>query len=106
MSSIKLPVSRHAIHYLEQRQSSWLDTISRTRGRRMERLFWQSGGGYDRNITCVKTLVRMIDYVHLNPVRRGLVDRACQWQWSSAAWFEGGVSPITLDSIPSEWLTE
>jgi hypothetical protein len=29
----------------------------------------------DRNITCGKTLLRTIDYLHNNPARRGLVER-------------------------------
>jgi hypothetical protein len=31
----------------------------------------------------------MIEYIHANPVRRGLVKRAGDWKWSSAGWFEG-----------------
>jgi hypothetical protein len=53
-----------------------------------------------------KTLLKMIDYLHNNPVRRGLVQRARDWKWSSAAWFEGGFSPISLDPIPWEWLAD
>jgi putative transposase len=30
----------------------------------------------------------MIDYIHLNPVRKGLVEQASGWHWSSAAWFD------------------
>jgi hypothetical protein len=33
--------------------------------------------------------VEMIDYIHANPVRRGLVERAKEWKWSSAGWREG-----------------
>ena len=44
-------------------------------------------------------------YIHLNPVRRGLVERAEQWKWSSAAWFLGaGTPPLIPDSIPPEWV--
>jgi len=99
-------VARRAIHFLKEGHSPWLAKITRQRGERTERLFWQSGGGYDRNITCGKTLLRMIDYVHLNPVRRGLVERAVDWKWSSASWFEGGQSPLPLDSIPWDWLAD
>lgn len=61
--------------------------------------------GYDRNIKSSKVLISMIDYVHLNPVRRGLVTRPADWKWSSAAWFlTDGSSPLSLDPIPPEWL--
>jgi putative transposase len=37
-------------------------------------------------ITSVATLRAAIEYIHANPVRRGLVARAEDWQWSSARW--------------------
>jgi putative transposase len=46
--------------------------------------FWQEGPGYDRNLTSQTTVLSAIDYIHLNPVRRGLVARAVDWKWSSA----------------------
>ncbi len=104
--AIKEPVGRKGIAYLAARAPHWLKRITRQRGKKTERLFWQSGGGYDRNITSGKTLLRMIDYLHLNPVRRGLAARAAEWKWSSAAWYEAGrPTPIALDPIPPEWLT-
>jgi putative transposase len=104
LAGIKLPVARRAIHFLEATQSPWLERLTRQRGLRTERLFWQSGGGYDRNIISAKTLLQMLDYLHLNPVRRGLVQQAREWLWSSASYFEGGSSPIPLDPIPAQWL--
>jgi hypothetical protein len=67
-----------------------------------ERLFWQSGGGYDRNIISGKTLLQMIDYLHLNPVRKSLVPKAADWKWSSAAWWEGVTqgAPLRLIRFP------
>jgi putative transposase len=67
--------------------------------------FWQKGGGYDRNITEPETLQKTIDYIHFNPVRRGLVERSIDWKWSSAGWFaEVGDSPLIMDRIPPEWM--
>jgi len=106
MAGIKLPMARRAIHFLQQASSLWLARITRQRGKHTERLFWQYGGGYDRNITGGKTLLRMIDYLHNNPVRRGLVERAVDWKWSSAAALEDGIGPIRLDSIPWDWLVD
>jgi putative transposase len=34
-----------------------------------------------------KKLEEKLDYMHLNPVRRGLVLRAVDWKWSSARWY-------------------
>ena len=103
--AIKSPVASRAIRFLEEEAPEWVPRITRRRGDDTERLFWQSGGGYDRNITEPKTLMQVIEYIHLNPVRRGLVERADQWKWSSAAWFLGtGTPPLIPDRIPTEWV--
>jgi putative transposase len=104
LETIKRPVGVKAIRYLESISSPWLPRLTRKRGSRTERLFWQSGGGYDRNITCPKTLLRMIDYLHDNPLRKSLVTDALAWHWSSARCYAGGDSPIPIDPIPPEWL--
>lgn len=62
----------------------------------MEFRFWQAGGGYDRNVGDESTLRTMIDYIHQNPVRRGLVDRPEDWIWSSARWY-AGLDPVVLE---------
>jgi putative transposase len=103
--AIKEPVGRAAMKHLRTHRPDWLPRLTRQRGKRQERLFWQSGGGYDRNINEPRTLMSMIEYIHLNPVRRGLAERAVDWEWSSAAQLEGiSTSPVALDPIPAEWL--
>ncbi|TWT47681.1 REP-associated tyrosine transposase [Botrimarina hoheduenensis] len=49
--------------------------------------FWQEGPGYDRNLRSQRALAAAIDYVHANPVRRGLVASATDWKWSSVRWY-------------------
>lgn len=105
--SIKAPVARRAIQHIERSSPNWIPKLTRKRGDRVERLFWQSGGGYDRNITDGRTLIRMIEYIHANPVRKGLVERPRDWKWSSAEWFDNQSEiPISVDPIPPEWLEE
>lgn len=106
LKAIKAPVGREAIAYLESESSSWLARMTRRRGDETERLFWQSGGGYDRNIDEPTTLMSVLDYIHNNPVKRGLVDKASDWRWSSASWFEGSRDLCTLipDRIPPDWV--
>ena len=48
---------------------------------------WERGGGYDRNVTRTETRAKVIDYIHQNPVKKGLVDESCKYRWSSAIWF-------------------
>jgi putative transposase len=93
---VKERVARQAIRWLEQNAPDWLPRITVREGLRTRRRFWQPGGGYDRNIERVDTLERMIDYIHLNPVRRGLVERAIDWPWSSARWY-AGIRPAVLE---------
>lgn len=106
LEEIKRPVGTKAIDYLHTYDREWLARVTRRRGQRTESLFWQSGGGYDRNITSPKTLARMIDYTHENPVRKCLVADPRDWMWSSAGHYYGGASLIPIDPIPPEWLVE
>ncbi|QDT36508.1 REP-associated tyrosine transposase [Stratiformator vulcanicus] len=102
--TIKSPVARKAIDYLEQTKSPFLRRLTRKRGVKSERCFWQSGGGYDRNITEAKALEKMIDYIHLNPVRRELCLLATDWEWSSVNFHVHGTQgQLKVDSIPPDW---
>jgi putative transposase len=49
--------------------------------------FWQEGPGYDRNFNKPKSILAAIDYIHANPVRRGLCTTSTAWPWSSARWY-------------------
>jgi len=44
--------------------------------------FWQRGGGYDRNFWSPKHTWQTIDYIHANPVVRGLCAGNVDWSWS------------------------
>jgi len=60
--------------------------------------FWQRGGGYDRNLRSIDDVYEKMKYIHANPVRRGLVERAEDWRWSSyLAWENGQDSPLAID---------
>jgi putative transposase len=41
-----------------------------------------------------------LEYMHLNPVRAGLVSRATDWPWSSAPYYESGADV----GIPLQWI--
>lgn len=105
LQAIKEPVGRKAIAWLRKHAPQWLPRVAVSKGARARYRFWQQGGGYDRNIVEPRALLEMIEYIHMNPVRRGLVEQASQWKWSSAAWYLNGTEcPILLDPIPPEWL--
>lgn len=53
--------------------------------------YWQEGPGFDRNIFSVDALEASIDYMHTNPVDRGLCQRAIDYKWSSARFHINGI---------------
>ena len=96
LQAAKEPVARKAIRYLKANTPEWLARITVRERARVRHRFWQSGGGYDRNIISAEALRAVIDYIHANPVRRGLVPRAEEWEWSSARWY-AGLRPVKLE---------
>jgi hypothetical protein len=60
-------------------------------GRRESGLLWQPRF-FDRALRTVKEYYERVEYIHLNPVRAGLVKRAEDWPWSSARDYTGSVS--------------
>ena len=95
LRAVKEPVARQAIRCLKANAPGWLVRIAVREGSRLRQRFWQPGGGYDRNITSMDTLRAMIEYIHANPVRRGLVGKAEDWEWSSARWY-AGIRPVPI----------
>ena len=65
--------------------------------------FWQQGGGYDRNIHTRDEFIEKREYIHANPVTRGLVERNADWVHSSAAFYDGlaysgpTITPVDTD---------
>ena len=52
-----------------------------------------------------KALLNMIDDIHANPVRRGLVSGGSGSKWSSAGWFAGQpLNDLEPDQIPWDWI--
>jgi len=107
--AIKRPYSFRVKERMAQEGDPLLDrlTIRQRPGRHTFR-FWQEGPGYDRNLTSAQAVEAAIDYLHMNPVRRGLVERAIDYRWSSARWYADDgrhVDPSlpTLSALPPEF---
>ena len=73
--------------------------------RRESGLLWQ-GRFFDRALRTVKEYHETVEYIHRNPVRRGLVVRPEEWQWSSVheygptgAMPPFGAPPLSIDRI-------
>ena len=107
LKRLKEPVSRKAVQFLKRESPEWLERIRVQQGSKVEHHFWQPGRGYDRNILKGKTLLSMIDYTHMNPERKRVVQRVREWKWSSASWFEGQpLNNLKPDPIPADWLED
>ena len=104
LQAVKQPVASWAIDFLRGHDPTWLGNL-RVPGQdgRARYRFWQAGGGYDRNITTPAVAWRIVEYIHSNPVRRGLVDDPTDWPWSSSRWYAGqdGVV-LSMDATPPD----
>jgi putative transposase len=110
LKAIKRPYSFRIKRLLQAVTSPLLKTLDVQQRPGVRRFrYWQEGPGYDRNLDRPETVLAAIDYFHLNPVKRGLVRRTVDWQWSSARWFEEmpydeNVRIPTLTKLPAEFL--
>ena len=96
LRSIKQSVSRKAVNWLKENQPGLLNQMVVEQPRKTYR-FWQDGGGYDRNIFTRETAVNSAQYIHMNPVRRKLVETVDLWHYSSFGQSKGRVGPIEVN---------
>jgi putative transposase len=76
-----------------------LQRITVKRGRRLRRYFSQPGGSFDHNVTDPLVILRMIEYIHANPVRRGLVQYVEDWKWSTPVGMKAKIRSGRIRSI-------
>jgi putative transposase len=57
--------------------------------RAKERPFWQARY-YDFNVFTISKRIEKLDYIHWNPVKRGLVEKPEDWLWSSCSYYQTG----------------
>ena len=104
LATIKQSVSKRALVYIREHAPAFLSQMEdRDPNGIIRHRFWLRGGGYDRNLTEPKTIWAEIDYLHTNPVKRGLCAHSIDWPWSSAAEYErpgSGLLRIDRESLP------
>jgi putative transposase len=109
LARIKQPVSIHVRKDLEARQSRLLPRLTvRERPGKFVFRYWQEGPGFDRNLLQPKVVQASLDYMHLNPVQRGLCVKARDWRWSSARFYASEGMELdealpTLTPLPAEF---
>lgn len=91
---------RHPLTISEVMESIKVGSTKRINRARGELgLLWQ-GRFFDRALRTVKEYQEKVEYIHLNPVRAGLVGRAEDWPWSSVHDYTGSVPrPAATPSI-------
>ena len=65
-----------------------------------EKRFWQKRY-YDFNVFSDRKRIEKLRYMHRNPVKRGLVDKPEDWNWSSYRHYLTGIEGVI--EIESEW---
>jgi putative transposase len=97
--AIKQSVAKRALIYVRRNTPGFLSRMEdRQPTGKVHYRFWQRGGGYDRNVVEPNIVYDQIDYIHNNPVRRGLCENPEDWFWSSAAdHLELRKGPLRLD---------
>ncbi|TVQ62989.1 MAG: transposase [Phycisphaerales bacterium] len=86
LRSLKVAVSKRVIERWRSLDAPILARLSRPDGGHR---FWLKGGGFDRTVRDSAEFSRTVRYIHRNPVERGLVEHAEDWQWSSVRWWMG-----------------
>jgi putative transposase len=87
---IKKRSAFRSVAWMREHRHPLLLRLAPQEERRIRTRFWQDGKGYDRNISTAKATWASIEYINMNPVKRGLCQSPADWQWSSARLYEHG----------------
>jgi putative transposase len=104
LQSLKRHTAKMIIGQLEQDQKTWvLDLLSfyrKKHKKESEYQVWQEGF-HPQQILSVEMLNQKIEYIHYNPVKRGLVMCPEHWVYSSAVDFIlDQKGPVELQALP------
>jgi REP element-mobilizing transposase RayT len=99
MIRFKSYTARRIIDYYKSRkQTDILDALHQAKSpnrQDSDYQFWQ--GGYSpKQIQTMEIFQQKMDYIHLNPVRKGYVSRPEDWFYSSARNFAGLAAKISI----------
>lgn len=109
LAAIKRPLSARVKAHLETTGGRLVRRLTiRTRPGTTAFRFWQEGPGYDRNLPTESAVLAAMDYIHHNPVKRGLTQRTTDWKWSSARWYASDRAVVdadlpTIHGLPAEF---
>ncbi|MBD3166383.1 hypothetical protein GF324_07285 [bacterium] len=103
IGALKSKFAREAPAWLRDNTPALHEELSTTeRGTTVYR-FWQTGGGYDRNVFSNEAIQKYIRYMHNNPVRAGVTQHPEAYVSSSARfWLRCEPVPMKMD-VPAWW---
>ena len=84
---------RTLLGHFHSRSAAWVNTLDQCPGRKVWHNFW------DTRLTYEKSYLARLHYVHSNAVKHGIVDRANQYRWCSAAWFERTATAAQVQTV-------
>jgi hypothetical protein len=101
VNSFKSYTARQIIDHLQaqhvERLLTYLRFFKRAHKTDLEYQFWQEG--VHAELVFSEAMMReKLDYIHANPVKRGYVNLAEHWRYSSAANYAGLAGLINVDS--------
>lgn len=100
-------IARRVINYLQEQgyTSSLAKLAHEDRGRGYRYSLWDHHSNMKR-LTQEDVFVQKVNYLHQNPVRAGLVERAIEYRWSSArCWAEKPLEDerLSIDATKIQW---
>ena len=105
LEAIKQAYQEKGVEALGEHAPQVLSRLRRRQGSKYVYDFWQKTSGQNRNVEYTLPVRPLITHLHENPVRRGLVERATDWKWSSAGAYAGApLRELRPDAVPDELL--
>ena len=97
VGEIKRIAVKEILIHLSNADGQAVDRLTVSRNSVERRVLWQRRC-YDHNCRNEKSVWEKVSYCHQNPVKRGLVKKAEDWEWSSCRWYEGDRDvPLQMD---------
>jgi putative transposase len=97
---VHLLLTEPAVAPLSKAIQALKQSVSRSLALRAPEPFWQARY-YDFNVWSNDKRIEKLRYIHRNPVKRGLVERPEEWEWSSFRHYATGIECAV--EIESEW---
>ncbi len=104
---VKGIIGRRVIDYLKE--NDYLSSLAKLRHEKWKREHTYSLWQQEKNVFSVfseAVFMQKVNYIHLNPVRAGLVERAIDYRWSSARIWQRCASedePLLVDIDCIQW---